>query len=184
VGSRNASLGEEAVRRLIHLDGKTGHHHHINHPTVVSHQLDVTDSASIQKTVHYIQKHYGKFVRHFSFTNVHVEPNIDIHIIRIDGLINNAGVYIDGWDEKTWNETMKTNLEGAIKMTEAVLPLMKQQNEGRIVNVSSVLGLVENLSRRYQDVFIHHRQNWETLDQLHRGLCQPSCSILFSPNRR
>jgi hypothetical protein len=61
VGSRNAALGEEAVRKLMRVDGPTGHHHHMNHPTVVTHQLDVTDPESIRKTVHYIKKHYGRF---------------------------------------------------------------------------------------------------------------------------
>lgn len=63
----------------------------------------------------------------------------------IDCLINNAGVWLQGpldkTDDKRIQETIDTNINGTISLTKAVVPQMKQQKRGLIINVISQGGL-------------------------------------------
>ncbi|MGB4704064.1 MAG: SDR family NAD(P)-dependent oxidoreductase [Candidatus Saccharicenans sp.] len=60
---------------------------------------------------------------------------------RIDILVNNAGIWTYGemgnMPEEVWRETMAVNLDGVYYVTNAVVPWMKKQNAGWIVNVAS-----------------------------------------------
>jgi 3-oxoacyl-[acyl-carrier protein] reductase len=61
---------------------------------------------------------------------------------RIDILVNNAGINRDGLvhkgDLKNWSAVVDVNLTGPFLCTKAVLPSMRQNNYGRIVNISSL----------------------------------------------
>jgi 3-oxoacyl-[acyl-carrier protein] reductase len=63
---------------------------------------------------------------------------------KIDILVNNAGIWTYGkigeMSEKVWKETMAVNLDGMFYMTNAVVPFMKKQKYGKIVNISSTAG--------------------------------------------
>ena len=65
---------------------------------------------------------------------------------RIDILVNNAGVSWGApFEELTldsWHRVLNTNVIGTQLMTRAVLPSMKQQSYGKIVNIASIMGLV------------------------------------------
>lgn len=66
----------------------------------------------------------------------------------IYGLINNAGITRDTlllrMTEEAWNEVLKINLTGTFLFTKAVTQPMMRQRAGRIVNISSVVGLTGN----------------------------------------
>jgi NAD(P)-dependent dehydrogenase (short-subunit alcohol dehydrogenase family) len=60
---------------------------------------------------------------------------------RVDILVNNAGIskrsaFLD-FDDETWLEVIRINLFGAYLCTKAILPLIQQQKNGRIINMAS-----------------------------------------------
>ncbi|MEX2126295.1 MAG: 3-oxoacyl-ACP reductase family protein [Woeseia sp.] len=64
---------------------------------------------------------------------------------RIDVLVNNAALYgslnflpFDQLDEKEWDATMNVNVKGIWQCCKAVVPAMKEQQSGSIVNISSL----------------------------------------------
>src|SRR5947209_10083990 len=86
--------------------------------------LDVTDDESVSDVVREVLDRSG----------------------RIDVLVNNAGLGVAGAAEESSLEQARalfdTNLFGAIRMTRAVLPHMREQRSGRIINVSSIVCLI------------------------------------------
>jgi 3-oxoacyl-[acyl-carrier protein] reductase len=89
---------------------------------IKSFKVNLSDSEEIEKTVAEITKDFG---------------NIDI-------LVNNAGIWKEAAIEKMslneWNETMKVNLTSSYLFTKFVIPVMKQNKYGRIINVASTAG--------------------------------------------
>ncbi len=88
--------------------------------------LDVSDHAAADATVE-------KIVARFQ---------------HIDVLVNNAGVTRDGllmrMSSEAWDTVLDTNLKGAFNLTKPVARLMLRQRAGRIINISSVIGLIGN----------------------------------------
>ncbi|QKZ13784.1 SDR family NAD(P)-dependent oxidoreductase [Spirosoma sp. KUDC1026] len=87
-------------------------------------QLDVTDRGA---AIWAVQQAYKEFDR-------------------LDVLINNAGYGLFGSVEETSEQQardlMETNFFGLLWLTQAVLPIMRKQSSGHIIQVSSVLGLI------------------------------------------
>lgn len=71
---------------------------------------------------------------------------LDAELGGVDILVNNAGVALDKFESgfdvpmQKVRETLETNVMGALAMIQAVVPLMRRDGYGRIVNVSSELG--------------------------------------------
>jgi NAD(P)-dependent dehydrogenase (short-subunit alcohol dehydrogenase family) len=86
-------------------------------------QLDVTDDISVKNAVQAISSETGG---------------------RIDALVNNAGYGLNGAFEDLSMDEIKaqyeTNFFGLIRVTQAVLPTMRRQKSGTIVNISSGAG--------------------------------------------
>jgi 3-oxoacyl-[acyl-carrier protein] reductase len=88
--------------------------------------LDVSDSASIETAVRRALGEHGQ----------------------IDVLVNNAGITDDNlvlrMSRESWERVLSTNLTGAFLLTQAVVKSMVRRRYGRIVNVTSVVGLMGN----------------------------------------
>ena len=67
---------------------------------------------------------------------------------KIDILVNNAGVTRDGlavrMSVEDWDTVINTNLRGAFNFAQAILRAMIKQRSGRIINITSVIGLIGN----------------------------------------
>ncbi len=67
---------------------------------------------------------------------------------RVDILVNNAGVTRDGllmrMSDEDWEAVLNTNVKGAFLFTRACARAFLKQRSGRIINISSVIGLIGN----------------------------------------
>jgi 3-oxoacyl-[acyl-carrier protein] reductase len=67
---------------------------------------------------------------------------------KVDILVNNAGVTRDGllmrMSDEDWDTVLNTNLKGAFFFTKAFFRAFAKQRSGRIINISSVIGLIGN----------------------------------------
>ncbi len=93
-----------------------------NHPNLLAVALDVTDETQARAAANAAAEHFG----------------------RIDVLLNNAGFGLLGAVEEATAEEVerlyRTNVFGLLAVTRAVLPHMRAQRSGRILNISSIGG--------------------------------------------
>lgn len=92
--------------------------------SVIMIPLDITNQGSIADAIRFIQKRAG----------------------HIDVLINNAGWGVSGPVEETSIEQAKslfeTNFFGSLRVTQQIIPYMREHNSGLIINISSIGGVV------------------------------------------
>lgn len=92
-------------------------------------KVDVTDQDEVQRSVAEARDHFS----------------------RIDILINNAGITRDRtllkMSKQEWDDVISVNLTGVFHCTQAVAPIMKEQNYGRIVSASSNVAIRGNFGQ-------------------------------------
>lgn len=120
--ARDESKGQAAVEALE----KSGMRHVLFQP------LDVTSADSIARLREFIEKNYGK----------------------LDVLINNAGIIskTTSISEASMEEitaVMETNYFGPLRVTKAMIPLLKKSSDARVINISSGMGVLDDLDGSY-----------------------------------
>jgi NAD(P)-dependent dehydrogenase (short-subunit alcohol dehydrogenase family) len=139
VSGANRGIGREIVRQLTERDIMTilGSRDEEKgraaaegmYGDVRVRQLDVTDEKGIVQLARDIEEEFG----------------------RLDVLVNNAGISIDRGqhgvdaDLDVVRESLEMNLFGAWRLCEAFVPLMQRNRYGRIVNVSSGMGALNDM---------------------------------------
>ena len=97
---------------------------------VVYHRLDVDNDDSVAEIARYVEAEQG----------------------RVDVLVNNAGILIDPSGKgvletplNTFRKTLETNFFGALRMCQTIVPIMQRGHYGRVVNLSSGLGQLDEM---------------------------------------
>ncbi|MBI3593604.1 MAG: SDR family oxidoreductase [Nitrospirae bacterium] len=96
-------------------------------------RLDVTDISTLNSTFNFISKRYGV----------------------LDILINNAGILPDGdksglnVESETILQVFKTNTLGPLRLSQLFLPLLKKSRAGKIINISSGMGSLNEMAGGY-----------------------------------
>lgn len=107
------------------------------------------DKKSADSVVAKIQKLGRKAIAVKGNVAVFDDAELIVNIVlkkfgKVDILVNNAGIWTDGsieyLEEETWDETIDVNLKGTFNMCKAVVPVMKNNDYGRIINIASTAG--------------------------------------------
>jgi len=122
-GARDEARGKQAEQALREALGEAGEAEARFVP------LDVTDATSVREAAGWIGREYGY----------------------LDILVNNAGIALGGGppsqtDLDALREVYETNVLGVIRVTNAMLPLLRQAPAARIVNVSSEVGSLTSMT--------------------------------------
>ena len=117
--ARNAKINREAVNNINNLyPGKAS-----------GEEIDVTSKESVKAAFARVYQKFG----------------------HLDILVNNAGICnlsqpFEDIDEDKWDQVMDVNLKGILYCVKAVIPVLKKQNSGSIINVASLAGEVGGIA--------------------------------------
>ena len=115
---------------------------------VLALKLDVTDKAAVEAAIARAHEHFG----------------------RLDVVVNNAGYGLFGMVEEVSEADaraqLETNLFGALWVTQAALPIMREQRSGHIIQVSSIGGV-----NAFPMVGLYHASKWG-LEGMSQALAQ------------
>jgi 3-oxoacyl-[acyl-carrier protein] reductase len=121
-------LSESA--HVVGLDlnaGSVGWLDDLDSPAAVGLTCDVADSVAVAEAIEQVRNRSG----------------------RIDVLVNNAGIFVEGLVEdltdEAWDRCLAVNVGGTFKMCRAVIPIMKSQRSGRIINAASFAAIVPSI---------------------------------------
>ncbi len=92
-----------------------------------AYHCDISSKSAVQEMTAFTAQHFG----------------------RIDILVNNAGIvrggFLDVMEENDWDAVMDVNCKGAFLCAQAVIPYMKKQRWGRIINAASFAGMIASV---------------------------------------
>ena len=118
-GALAALFSNENVKLALHYN--KNEINLVESDSVAHFQADLTTESEVERLVSSVLEKFG----------------------RIDVLINNAGISKSSMSWKTdaasWRETMAINLDAPFYLSKHVIPAFRQQNSGRIINVSSIV---------------------------------------------
>ena len=136
-GASNPGLGHSTIHRFAEEGAK-----------VVVTDIDVEGG---EKTVSEINEKGGEsiFIKQDVVSSDDWKNVVDISISefkKIDILVNNAGIALiapfEDFSEDEWDKQIDVNLKSVFLGCKAVIPEMKKNNSGSIINLSSIAGLV------------------------------------------
>lgn len=117
---------EGGIPVIVDLNGKTAREVEleivVNGGKARSYELDVSDVGGLKAMVEHVAEEFGT----------------------VDILVNNAGILhstpIEDITEQEWDKMMNVNLKSTFFAMQQVLPFMKKQKQGRIINMASLAG--------------------------------------------
>ena len=121
LASRDLSQGEDAATELRHETGGD----------IRAYQLDLTNEEEMRRLHDAIDQEFG----------------------RLDILINNAGIFPDRTERlldqnlDVLRQTVDVNVYAPLRLIQVLLPLMRKNNWGRIINMSSAMGELSGITR-------------------------------------
>ena len=116
IGTATSQAGADSITESLKAAGITGQ----------GHVLNVTDADSVEQLIRNITENYGS----------------------VGILVNNAGITRDNlmmrMKEEEWDDIMSTNLKSVYRLSKSVLRGMMKARTGRIINITSVVGVSGN----------------------------------------
>ena len=129
-------IGKEISNQFINLNAKVAildisltsenTYNESNNEKILMLKTDISNHSEVENSIKQIIRHFGK----------------------IDFLINNAGITKDSllmrMSIQNWNRVIEVNLTGVFNVTKFVIANMLKNKYGRIINISSIVGIIGN----------------------------------------